>query len=189
MKQFCMKIDLISQRRENVLVLPSNMVAMTKHENALQPMLHGDSEIMPGTTSSVRLSRFLRTSHGRESNWNLELKPHRELVPNDGSAPFRWFKHKRIHDVSALGSACRCSSSFGVDPWSFIQILGFFANINQGRVYEIMCWKETCHCLFCAHGRLPVFITWITTPLNKQRNLTKFKAVILISIFSSLYFL
>ena len=31
MKQFCMKIDLISQR-ENV---PSNMAAMTSHENAL----------------------------------------------------------------------------------------------------------------------------------------------------------
>ena len=35
MKQFCMKIDLISQRRENVLFLPSNMAAMMKHENAL----------------------------------------------------------------------------------------------------------------------------------------------------------
>ena len=34
MKQFCMKIDLISQRRENVLLLPSNM-AMMSHENAL----------------------------------------------------------------------------------------------------------------------------------------------------------
>ena len=34
MKQFCMKIDLISQR-ENVLFLPSNMAAMTSHENAL----------------------------------------------------------------------------------------------------------------------------------------------------------
>ena len=32
MKQFCMKIDLISKRRENV---PSNMAAMTSHENAL----------------------------------------------------------------------------------------------------------------------------------------------------------
>ena len=31
MKQFCMKIDLISQR-ENVLFLPSNMAAMTSHE-------------------------------------------------------------------------------------------------------------------------------------------------------------
>ena len=30
-----MKIDLISQRRENVLFLPSNMAAMTSHENAL----------------------------------------------------------------------------------------------------------------------------------------------------------
>ena len=29
MKQFCMKINLISQRRENVLFLPSNMAAMT----------------------------------------------------------------------------------------------------------------------------------------------------------------
>ena len=36
MKQFCMKIDLISQR-ENVLFLPSNMAAMTSHENARQP--------------------------------------------------------------------------------------------------------------------------------------------------------
>ena len=35
MKQFCMKIDLISQRRENLLLLPSNMVAMRSHENAL----------------------------------------------------------------------------------------------------------------------------------------------------------
>ena len=35
MKQFCMKIDLISQRRENVLFLPSNMAVMTSHENAL----------------------------------------------------------------------------------------------------------------------------------------------------------
>ena len=34
-KQFCMKIDLISQGRENVLFLPSNMAAMTSHENAL----------------------------------------------------------------------------------------------------------------------------------------------------------
>ena len=34
MKQFYMKIDLISQGRENVLFLPSNMVAMTSHENA-----------------------------------------------------------------------------------------------------------------------------------------------------------
>ena len=35
MKQFCMKIDLISLRREHVLSLPSNMAAMTSHENAL----------------------------------------------------------------------------------------------------------------------------------------------------------
>ena len=35
MKQFCMKIDLISQVRENVLFLSSNMAAMTSHENAL----------------------------------------------------------------------------------------------------------------------------------------------------------
>ena len=35
MKQFCMKIDLISQRRENVLVLPSNMAAMTSHDVTL----------------------------------------------------------------------------------------------------------------------------------------------------------
>ena len=35
MKQFCMKIDHISQRRENVLFLPSNMAVMTSHENAL----------------------------------------------------------------------------------------------------------------------------------------------------------
>ena len=35
MKQFCMKIDLISQERENVLFLPSNMEAMSwSHENA-----------------------------------------------------------------------------------------------------------------------------------------------------------
>ena len=32
-----MKIDLISQGRENVLFLPSNMAAMTSHENARQP--------------------------------------------------------------------------------------------------------------------------------------------------------
>ena len=35
MKQFCMKIDLISYRRENALFLPSNMAAMTSRENAL----------------------------------------------------------------------------------------------------------------------------------------------------------
>ena len=35
MKQFWVKIDLISQGRENVLFLPSNMAAMTSHENAL----------------------------------------------------------------------------------------------------------------------------------------------------------
>ena len=35
MKHFCMKIDLISQGRENVLFLPSKMAAMTSHENAL----------------------------------------------------------------------------------------------------------------------------------------------------------
>ena len=35
MKQFRLKIDLISQGRENVLFLPSNMAAMTSHENAL----------------------------------------------------------------------------------------------------------------------------------------------------------
>ena len=34
MKQFCMKIDLIPHRRENVF-LPSNMAAVTSHENAL----------------------------------------------------------------------------------------------------------------------------------------------------------
>ena len=39
MKQFCMKIDLISQRRENVLFLPSNMAAMTLLENALYGLL------------------------------------------------------------------------------------------------------------------------------------------------------
>ena len=37
MKQFCMKIDLISQGRENLLFSPSNMAAMTSHENALYP--------------------------------------------------------------------------------------------------------------------------------------------------------
>ena len=35
MKQFCIKIDLIPQGREHVLFLPSNMAAMTSHENAL----------------------------------------------------------------------------------------------------------------------------------------------------------
>ena len=35
MKQFCMKIDLISQGRGNESFLPSNMAAMTSHENAL----------------------------------------------------------------------------------------------------------------------------------------------------------
>ena len=35
MKQFYMKIDLISQGREKVLFLPYNMAAMTSHENAL----------------------------------------------------------------------------------------------------------------------------------------------------------
>ena len=35
MKQFCTKIDIISLGRENVLFLPSNMAAMTSHENAL----------------------------------------------------------------------------------------------------------------------------------------------------------
>ena len=35
MKQFFMKIDLISQGRENVLFLPSSIAAMTSHENAL----------------------------------------------------------------------------------------------------------------------------------------------------------
>ena len=34
MKQFCMKIDIIFQGRENVLFLPSNMAAMTSHGNA-----------------------------------------------------------------------------------------------------------------------------------------------------------
>ena len=34
-EQFYMKIDLISQGRENVLFLPSNMAAVTSHENAL----------------------------------------------------------------------------------------------------------------------------------------------------------
>ena len=41
MKQFCMKIDLISQRRENVLFLPCNMATMTSHENALFWSLSG----------------------------------------------------------------------------------------------------------------------------------------------------
>ena len=35
MKQFCMKIDLISPGRGNVLFLPSSMAVMTSHENAL----------------------------------------------------------------------------------------------------------------------------------------------------------
>ena len=43
MKQFCMKIDLIFQRRENVLFLPSNMAAMTSHENALFVSLYNPS--------------------------------------------------------------------------------------------------------------------------------------------------
>ena len=34
MKQFCMKIYLISQGREKLLFLPSNMATMTSHENA-----------------------------------------------------------------------------------------------------------------------------------------------------------
>ena len=34
MEQFCMKIDLIPQGRENVLFLPSNMAAMMSHEKA-----------------------------------------------------------------------------------------------------------------------------------------------------------
>ena len=35
MKQFGIKIDLISQARGNVLFLPSSMAAMTSHENVL----------------------------------------------------------------------------------------------------------------------------------------------------------
>ena len=37
-----MKIDLISQRRENVLFLSSNMAAMTSHENAIFDDCHGE---------------------------------------------------------------------------------------------------------------------------------------------------
>ena len=33
MKQFCMKIDLISKGRENVLFLSLNIATMTPHEN------------------------------------------------------------------------------------------------------------------------------------------------------------
>ena len=35
MKQFCMKIYLISEGRENVLFMPSSMAAMTSRQNAL----------------------------------------------------------------------------------------------------------------------------------------------------------
>ena len=37
MKEFCMKIGPISQGKENVLFLPSNLAAMASHENALIP--------------------------------------------------------------------------------------------------------------------------------------------------------
>ena len=43
MKHFCMKIDLIFQRRENVLFLTSNMAAMTSHENALLQSYNRDA--------------------------------------------------------------------------------------------------------------------------------------------------
>ena len=44
MKQFCMKINLISQGRENVLLVPSNMAATTSHENALYKQINIDTE-------------------------------------------------------------------------------------------------------------------------------------------------
>ena len=60
MKQFCMKIDLISQWRENVLFLPSNMAAMTSHENALFKLhsLH----FLPMTAPLQRLQRKTKTN-------------------------------------------------------------------------------------------------------------------------------
>ena len=49
MKQFCMKIYLISQGRENVLFLPSKMAEMTSHENALYgdlvPLIYADFSV------------------------------------------------------------------------------------------------------------------------------------------------
>ena len=41
MKEFCVKIDLITQGRENVPFLPSNMAAMTSHENILYIQIFG----------------------------------------------------------------------------------------------------------------------------------------------------
>ena len=43
-----MKIDLISQGRENVLFLPSNMAAIMSHENALQLLSYEKNKFTQG---------------------------------------------------------------------------------------------------------------------------------------------
>ena len=79
MKQFCMKIDIISQRRENVLFLPSNMAAMTSHENALyclfafsmylyhyQGCSHYNSHYLNSSAEQSQPTKLLTSSYCRE---------------------------------------------------------------------------------------------------------------------------
>ena len=57
MKQFCMKIDLISQGRENVLCLPSNMAAMTSHENTLYTNKASSTVPKQSISLAIQISR------------------------------------------------------------------------------------------------------------------------------------
>ena len=60
MKQFCMKIDLISQGRENVLFLPSNMATMTSHEMLYRQLCeHGDHNSKDSQVSLYQLEMVI----------------------------------------------------------------------------------------------------------------------------------
>ena len=67
MKQFCLKIDLISHRRENVLFLPSNMATMTSHENALYQYPESSIFLIKKWVSFIRRCFVLHLLTGHKS--------------------------------------------------------------------------------------------------------------------------
>ena len=75
MKQFCMKIDNISQGRENVLFLLSNKAAMTSHENALYCMAPGWSNYrnkgMKTWAPSIPVQNFLQVQCWKFGVWDI----------------------------------------------------------------------------------------------------------------------
>ena len=121
MKQFCMKIDLISLRRENVLFLPSNMAAMASHENALYwPPRNGDLNIFrflplickhEAAFNNILLLQINDVLEVVDEFFNLGPEVKSKYFKKKGTLPHGWdaLERQRFGSVSCVLFMRKCS--------------------------------------------------------------------------------